>query len=152
MTEHKKSECDCPACAARKAIKEIVGDILGEMKKPENTLHVGVISPELLARIKADSKARFLAELDIDQRVLNTKRDFLEDRITEESLDAAQADYTADVEAWRNKYDASNKTLWGRIYLELLISDTDRSFDLDMETGEVTTKKRRGELGAMYGR
>lgn len=129
----------CIMCAIGKAI---------EHEENKNTLHVGVVSEQLRADFKAHETAEALADLEVEQLVLNARRAFLLGEIDEAEVEKRQEEVNAKQEADAEKYGAAHEALWNRVYEELDIKDRKRGYNIDATNGEVTTRRRRGETGA----
>jgi hypothetical protein len=128
----------CIKCELRK--------IFGDIKDP-NEILIGVVSPQLLAAFNANTKAVALAEIEVDQLVLNGRRAMLENDLSEEAVAELQKPINEQQAADYEKYDAIEKGLWLRVYAELAITNHDRAYSINTETGEVTTRRRRGDEG-----
>jgi hypothetical protein len=128
--------------------------ILCEIKKltqetgPQDALHVGVVSEPLRLDLMAFRKAQATAGLDVDQMVMDASRAFINGEITEAEAELRQEAVHTKQAADEEKYGAESEALWNRVYEELAITDHERSYTIDGKTGEITTRRRRGETGA----
>lgn len=129
----------CIVCELRKA---------AGAAQEKNARHVGVISEQLRADFKAHKTNEALAQLELEQKVLDGRRAVLLGEVTEEETHKRQEEIDALDEANAAKYEAESEALWQRVYAELDITDKQRNYSIDAETGEVTTRRRRGEEGA----
>lgn len=117
-----------------------------EDKEGQDTELVGVVNEQLQKDFTAYVVARDNDELDIEQIVLDTRRAYVNDKITEAEVDAKQDEVSAMQEAFKAKYDEEFLDLWNRIYEDLAIvgEERDRDYTYNRESGEVTAKKRQG--------
>lgn len=118
-----------------------------EAANDKNQLHVGVISPQLRADFMAHKTAEALAALDLEQKVLDGRRAVLLGEVTEEETHKRQEEIDALDKANDAKYEAESKALWQRVYEELAITKHHRSYTINTETGEITTRRRRSDEG-----
>jgi hypothetical protein len=119
-----------------------------EHHEEKNQLQVGVVSEQLRQEFHAYKKAEALADIEVDQLVLNFRRAWITGEIGDAEVERCQADVDKQRESHAEKLEAAHTALWNRIYEELGITNHNRNYTINTETGEITTKRRRGDKGA----
>ncbi|WP_138751085.1 hypothetical protein [Paenibacillus sinopodophylli] len=128
-----------------KCVVRALGEVIGESQGP-NEISVGLVSPQLREDFLAHKKAEALADLDIQQLVLNGRRSSILGA-TEEELAEKQEAIDNQTEANKAKFETDHTALWNRVHEELPELDHARNYSIDAETGEVTTRRRRSDEG-----
>lgn len=107
-------------------------------------VEVGTISEELRKEFVEMDKQQDLLGIDYKMDKLKIRRALVLGEITEEEVCLGKQTAKEKAEATAAALDTTHEKLWNRVYEELGIEDTDRGYDIGLDTGIVSTRERIG--------